>query len=174
MTTTPAPILETERLILRGPEPRDIPRHAAFYQTERSRFVGGPRAPGQSWRSFAAIVGQWWMQGFGFWVVTAKGDDTALGCVGCWFPGDWPEHEFGWFMFEGEGRGYAFEAVQAARACAYGRFGWTGAVSYIHPDNARSIRLAERLGCVRDDTARRPETHEHVLVYRHPGPEALR
>ncbi|MEL7026999.1 MAG: GNAT family N-acetyltransferase, partial [Pseudomonadota bacterium] len=43
-------------------------------------------------------------------------------------------------------------------------------VSYIDPENARSIALAERLGAVRDDEAEKPE--DNPLVYRHPTPEA--
>ncbi|MCP4820480.1 MAG: GNAT family N-acetyltransferase, partial [Shimia sp.] len=41
--------------------------------------------------------------------------------------------------------------------------------SYIDPPNAPSIRLAEKLGAVRDDTAARPDPND--LVYRH-MPEA--
>ncbi len=38
-------------------------------------------------------------------------------------------------------------------------------VSYIDPDNARSIRLAERLGATIDDHARKQDPDD--LVYRH-------
>ena len=90
----------------------------------------------------------------------------------CWFPADWPETEIGWIMFEGgEGKGYAFEAAEAARTHVFETLGWDTAVSYIDPHNARSIALAERLGAVRDDSAERP--HPDDLVYRHPKPEAV-
>ncbi|SDZ73812.1 GNAT family N-acetyltransferase [Rubrimonas cliftonensis] len=173
---TPAldiPVLETERLRLRAPCAADAAAFEAFFTSGRSKFVGGPVEPGRPWRILAAHVGQWALNGFGMWVVTARGDDAALGLVGCWAPGDWPEPELGWQMFEGaEGRGFAFEAAQAARRCAYGRFGWTTAVSYIDPDNARSRRLADRLGCVVEPDAPTPRG-EPLLVYRHPAPEAL-
>jgi RimJ/RimL family protein N-acetyltransferase len=165
-------VLETERLTLRGPEPQDLAPFTAFMGSERSRFVGGPRATGEAWRAFAAQIGQWSLNGYGMWVVTWRDADAALGMVGCWNPAGWPEPELAWSLFDGaEGRGVATEAAEAARACAFERFGWTAAVSYVAPENARSRRVAERLGCAPDETAAQPfETP--VIVYRHPAPEA--
>ncbi|TMV69267.1 GNAT family N-acetyltransferase, partial [Thioclava sp. BHET1] len=81
--------------------------------------------------------------------------------------------EMGWSLWsaEGEGRGYAREAARAVIAHAFGPLGWDTAVSYIAPDNARSIALAERLGAIRDDSAAHPGDTP-CLVYRHPKPEA--
>lgn len=169
---TGAPILETERLVLRGPEPRDLDAFTTFMTSERSRFVGGPRATGEAWRAFAAQIGQWSLNGYGMWVVTWRDADAALGMVGCWNPAGWPEPELAWSLFDGaEGRGVAAEAAQAARACAYDRFGWTTAVSYVDPEKARSRRLAERLGCAPDPDAAQPPGGG-AIVYRHPAPEA--
>ena len=61
-----------------------------------------------------------------------------------------------------------YEAAVAARRYAYDTLGWTRPVSYIHPDNARSIALAERLGCVRDPNAACPFPETPDLVFRHP------
>jgi RimJ/RimL family protein N-acetyltransferase len=89
----------------------------------------------------------------------------------------WPEKEIGWSVWapEAEGKGLAFEAAQAARAWAYGTLGWTTAVSYIDPANARSIALARRLGATRDPEAPLIDgyTPENTLVFRHPAPERL-
>jgi RimJ/RimL family protein N-acetyltransferase len=41
-------------------------------------------------------------------------------------------------------------------------------VSYVHPDNRPSRRLAERLGTALDDDAARRDPHD--LVYRHSRP----
>jgi RimJ/RimL family protein N-acetyltransferase len=75
-----------------------------------------------------------------------------------------------------EGKGLAHEAALAVRGWAYGSRGLGALVSYIDPGNARSIRLAERLGARRDDEAPKPEG-EVCVTYRHPspnsGPEAL-
>ena len=170
---TGAPVLETERLILRGPKAADAEGYIAFMMSDRSRFVGGPRNRARSWRTWTIEIGHWLHRGYGPWVVTLKGDDTGLGMVGPWFPEGWPEHEMSWILWaEAEGKGLAHEAALASRAWAYEHLGWTTAVSYIDRPNHRSIALAERMGAVRDRSAATPDD-EDCLVYRHPGPEAL-
>jgi RimJ/RimL family protein N-acetyltransferase len=52
-----------------------------------------------------------------------------------------------------EGRGYATEAAQCARAHAFGVLGWSTAVSYIAAENVASKRVAARLGASRDGSA---------------------
>jgi len=173
MAPADIPVITTDRLILRGPDARDIVPFVAHFLSDRSRFTGGPLPQHRAWIAFAAELGHWALHGFGMWTVTWKEDaDHPIGLVGCWYPEPWPERELGWLVWpEAEGQSVAFEATQAARGTAYDRFGWTTAVSYIDPGNARSIRLAERLGAVRDDAAERPSPED--LVYRHPAPEAL-
>lgn len=173
MSLTAAPVLETARLRLRGPEAHDLPAHVAFMATERSRWVGGTQTEREAWRGFASGVGHWHLMGFGLWTVTRKGCGRAIGRVGCIFAGGWPEREIGWSLYEGEGEGLAFEAAEAALAHAFGPLGWTTAVSYVHPENARSIRLAERLGGRLDPDAA-PIAGTACLVFRHPAPEAAR
>lgn len=166
------PHIQTTRLTLRPIAPRDWEPFCACAMSDRFQYITGKQDLGGAWRLFAAELGHWQIKGFGMWAVTETGgDDIALGIVGPWFPADWPETEIGWIMFEGgEGKGYAFEAAEAARTHVFETLGWDTAVSYIDPQNARSIALAERLGAVRDDSAARP--HPDDLVYRHPKPEA--
>lgn len=175
IAVTGIPVLETERLILRAPEPRDAGQSIAFMTSGRAQFVGGPVSREKAWRSFAVKIGHWALRGFGLWSVTLKGDDRALGLVGCWCPEGWPENEISWSVWpEAEGKGIAYEAALAARAYAYRTLGWPTAVSYIDRPNTRSIRLAERLGAVRDDAAAYPGQGTDVepcYVYRHPRPE---
>ena len=167
------PVLETERLVLRGPKAADAEGYVAFMMSKRSEYVGGHVARDKAWRYFTNEIGHWLIRGFGSWAVTAKGKDTCLGYVGPWCPEGWPEGEIGWVIWEeAEGRGIAHEAALAARVWTYDTLGWTTAVSYIDRPNHRSIRLAERLGCVRDRAAATP-AGEDCLVYRHPGPEDL-
>lgn len=167
-------VLTTERLVLRKPGAQDVAAFAAYYETERSHWNGGPLPYGRAWRALASHVGAWDLNGFGMFVFTLKGDDTAMGFAGPWFPGDWPEKEIGWSVFspEHEGKGFAFEAAQAAIAHAYGPLGWDTAVSYIAEVNHRSRALAERLGARVDETAVKPpfSTEIATVVYRHPNP----
>jgi RimJ/RimL family protein N-acetyltransferase len=170
------PVLETERLILRGPNPHDEAGYVAFMMSERSQYVGGPQNRFKAWRTFAMEIGHWAVRGYGMWAVTMKGDDTCLGYVGCWNPGGWPEPELGWTLWpEAEGKSIGYEAALAARDYAYGTLGWKTAVSYIDFPNERSIALAKRMGCVLDEDAAWPgDTEEdRCAVYRHPAPEDL-
>lgn len=168
------PVLTTARLTLRAPAICDWQAFKTFLLSPRSEFVR-PEAldEGKIWRSFGHAIGHWVLRGFGNFVFSLKDTDKALGMAGGWYPAGWPEQEIGWSVWtaEAEGKGYATEAVMAARDHLFHDLGWETAVSYIDPDNTRSIALAERLGAVRDDAAARPDGRP-CYVYRHPKPEA--
>lgn len=164
--------LETQRLILRQPQPRDQGAYATFFLSDRARFVQQASSRFNAWKIFAAEIGHWAMYGYGPWVVTEKGSDQAIGSVGSWHPDGFPERELGWLMFTHEGYGYAFEAAAAARLDDYRTHDVGPLVSYIHRDNTRSIALAERLGAWRDNDAPNGDP-ENDYVYRHPALGAL-
>ena len=42
MPTSTIPLIDTKRLVLRGPEPDDYPNFKATFASYRSRFMGGP------------------------------------------------------------------------------------------------------------------------------------
>ncbi len=166
------PQLTTDRLILRKPDARDVDAIVSFFMSERGASVGGPYSLAKAWRQCAAEIGHWDIRGYGMFAVTTKDNDDIIGLIGPWFPEDWPETEIGWMMFEGsEGKGYAFEAAQAAVAHAYETLGWDTVVSYIAEDNTRSIALAQRLGAQHDPSAPQPMPGKPCLVYRHPTPQ---
>lgn len=172
MTLTSAPRIETDRLILRGPEARDFDAIAAFYADgDRSWGFGGPQNRNEAWRWFASLIGHWALKGFGFWMADTKQGET-IGMVGLWEPEGWPEPELGYVMFaNGEGKGYAFEAAMAVRDHAYRHMGFTTLSSNIFPGNARSVALAVRMGAWLEREYDNV-SHGKELVYRHPGPEA--
>lgn len=164
------PTLHTGRLTLRGPALGDFEPYAAFWASERAVYEGGPRDRRAAWREFACDVAAWPLRGFGAWSVEPQGGGDWLGMVGLFQPEGYAEPEIGWTLTPAaEGTGVGREAALAARAWAYGARGLTTLVSYIDPGNARSIRLAERLGARLDPDAARPDPGD--LVYRHPGPE---
>jgi RimJ/RimL family protein N-acetyltransferase len=157
------PVLETARLRLRAPRIEDFPAYAGIVATERGVHVGGPLTREEAWLDFAQMVAGWTLRGHGVWSVERRADGALLGFVPLGFePGD-EEPELG-FLFgaEAEGRGYAREAALAARDFAFGPLGWKTVVSYVAPQNDRSIRLAERMGARRE-----PRTLDVVLVFRH-------
>jgi RimJ/RimL family protein N-acetyltransferase len=165
------PVLGTVRLRLRAPEIGDFEPYAAFLASERAVHERGPMGRPAAWREFCAALACWSLRGFGAWSVTERAGGAYLGEVGLFQPVEYPEPEIGWMVVpDAEGRGIAHEAALAVRAWAYGTLGLKTLVSYIDPANARSIRLAERLGAVLDRAA--PGIDPGDLVFRHPGPRA--
>ncbi len=164
------PELETPRLRMRAFRPEDVASEQAFYRTDRSRFVGGPQPEYATFRALAGIIGHWVLRGYGFWALEEKASGRYAGRVGLWNPEPWPEPEIGWTLMDGfEGRGLATEAALAARVFAYGRLGWTTAISLIDENNIGSQGVAMRLGCERDGQFRHPEGWQ-AEVWRHPAP----
>lgn len=166
------PTITTDRLTLRAPTKADFAPYAEIFASDRSIYMDGPLDRDAAWRGFAADIVGWLVQGFGYWTVTENLTDNFVGFVGLAKPPVYPERELGWMVTpQCEGRGYAHEAALAARKFAYNTLGWSTLVSYIDHKNARSIKLAERMGCNRDDTA--VQLEPHAYVYRHPSPGAL-
>lgn len=169
MTYVPAtyPILETERLILRGPIPEDFPAVSEFLASDRAKFVGGPiNEEFRRFISFTSSIGHWAMCGHGFFTATLK-DGSIVGRIAIINPIDWPEPEIGWHIYEGfEGKGYAYEGALAVRQWAAEELGFNSLISIIVPENTRSIKLAERLGAVFEGET---TVRDHFChIYRHP------
>ncbi len=161
------PVIETERLVLRGFAAEDFDAYAALYADEAaSRFIGGPDERDAVWRRFAGNIGHVPLRGYGPFAVTLK-DGTWIGFAGPWFPLGKPGREIMWALAPAyHGRGYAFEAASRLLTHAWQDLGWTQAISIISPQNAPSRRLAERLGAVAGERwidGRGDET----ILYRH-------
>ena len=168
------PRLETDRLILRGPEASDFEAYCAFLTDPvRAEGFGVEKNRPKAWRWFALNIGHWALHGYGYFTIEDKQSGAPCGLTGIWNPEGWPEPEIGWVVFEGfEGRGIAREAATRARQWAYDDLGMTTLTSNIVPGNDRSIALAERLGARFERSYTNVEMGEDML-YRHPGPEAL-
>lgn len=169
---TCAPTLATDRLTLRAPRLEDFEPYAAFFASDRSIHEDGPLDRRDAWREFATSTACWALRGYGVWSIEETATGAWLGEAGIYHPDYYPEAEIGWTLAAGaEGRGVAQEAARMARDWAHEVAGLTTLVSYIGPGNARSIRLAERLGARLDADAPRP-AHDPCLVFRHPAPES--
>lgn len=155
--------LETERLLLRLPEPADVDGYAAvFGDPETVAFLGmGPQARDEAAMGVGRMRRHWDRHEIGLFSVVRKEDERLLGRVGflLWDPerwvsamredleGDELETEIGWTLgSEYWNRGYATEAAIACRDWALVGLGLTRLVSVIAPGNAASIRVAEKLG----------------------------
>lgn len=170
-----SPVLETSRLMLRKPVPDDYPAFEAFCARDRSKWVGGPADSSDAWDGFTSNLGHWVMRGYGYFHVELKKTGDAVGRVGLRRTIERPETEVAFSIYEDrfEGQGLAYEAAVAVRDHAYDDLGMSTVVSYIHPDNARSIALVKRMGAELDSDAPLWPRHKDLLVYRHPAPEAI-
>ncbi len=170
-TSITVPTLHTERLVLRAFRAADAEPMTAFFADPVSQFYGGPLGPEDAWRKFATYPGHWFLRGYGPWAIERRDTGEYIGLTGPWYPAGWIEPEITWALVPGHhGQGYATEAAAAALAATYELFGWTTAVSVIATANAASIRVADRLGAVRERavTFRYGDAH----LYRHRPPEA--
>jgi RimJ/RimL family protein N-acetyltransferase len=142
------PIVQTERLLLRGWRESDLdPLARMMADPEVTRFIGGVQPRSSVWRSIAMFVGLWVLRGYGFWVVERKSDSAFLGRVGLWQPEGWPGIELAWSLDRPYWRnGYATEAAKAALDYGFLNLPVSKLVSLIDPANAPSQRVARRLG----------------------------
>ena len=158
------PVLQTERLTLRGPRRDDFPAFAAFWASPRSIYEGGPRDERRAWEDFAAAFGLWLIDGIGNWAVAERASGAFAGIVGLNHPAEYPEVEIGWTLMEGfEGQGIAQEAARAVLDWTWANTDLPSLVVYIDPANAHSIRLGEQLGGQPDPDAAAVDPDDVVL-----------
>ncbi len=163
-------MIETDRLILRQPDTRDVEGLVLFYNSKRSAMAGGNVSYPESVTRAYSVLGHWVHRGYGLFAITLKGDDAAIGMAGPYFPPGRPETEVGWVLFDSmEGHGYATEAAKATIEYARKTLLWTQIVHYIDSENISSIAVAERVGAKLDPGAQQPKPDCHCLVYRQPS-----
>ena len=78
MTLPDIPVLETDRLVLRGPEPGDYPDFKATFTSYRARFMGGPLSTYEAWMLYAAEIGHWQIRGYGMWMIHDRDTDPSI------------------------------------------------------------------------------------------------
>jgi RimJ/RimL family protein N-acetyltransferase len=155
--------LETERLVLRKPDPeRDLEGYVELWgDPEVMRFLGGQTLPAEEVPEAMGLnLRQWERHGLGLFSVLRKEDDRFVGRIGylLWDTDRWVnavreelegdlELEIGWTILSPFwGQGYATEAAIACRDHAFSELGRDRVISLIEPSNAASIRVAEKIG----------------------------
>jgi RimJ/RimL family protein N-acetyltransferase len=176
VTFRSAPALETERLILREFCKDDLDAHAATLGDEEvMRHIGGkPINREDSWRRLMSGVGSWSLVGMGPWAIERKSDSRMVGHCGFFqferdmSPSIVGEPEMGWiFDSSVHGQGIAFEACSAALGWAEREIAAESYPAIIDPANVPSIKLAERLGFVRQPDGVYRDAP--IAVFRRPG-----
>jgi RimJ/RimL family protein N-acetyltransferase len=168
--------LESSRLVLRRIRPDDLPFYMRIHALpEVARYLwpeGRPRSPEQTKTWLEGTIARYEELSLGYLAVVRKDDGALIGRCGLMemvvesaVPGHGVRR--GWFLltaapadckldFECElgytfdpavwGQGFAIEAAQCVRDYARDVLRLPYAVSAIHPQNARSRRVAERSG----------------------------
>ena len=145
--------LLTERLHLRPFRKDDFEAHAAICaDPEVMRYIrAGALSRADAWWQMARYMGHWQLRGYGLWAVVERSTGRLVGHLGFLDPEGGHGFEMGWALArEAWGKGYALEGMRAAIRHAFADLGRERIVCLIHPGNARSIRVAERLGAVRE------------------------
>ena len=152
---TAAPIVETERLRLRGRNLDDFTFINRMWSDPGvTKYIGGkPRPEEENWTKFLRMIGHWPMMGFGYWLVEEKDSGNLVGEVGFGeFKRDMKplikgEPELGYaFAASAHGKGYASEAAVAAVKWGDEFFGTLRMSCIVDPGNSASVRVAEKCG----------------------------
>ena len=170
MTHLDIPELRTARLRLRAFRADDLDDYATIRaDPEVARYISGPFSSPETWDRMAMMVGQWALRGYGVFAVEEAASQRVIGHTGILHHGDWPEPEIAYTIGrDAWGQGYATEAARAVRAWAFDSYAFPRLVSFIVPSNARSIRVAEKLGAVRDGSVELRGTIADVWAHRRP------
>jgi RimJ/RimL family protein N-acetyltransferase len=170
-TTFEIPTLRTERLLLRVFRAGDLDALAAMQaNAEVRRFLGAGTllSRAETWSLMERVLGQWPLRGYG--LVAVEIDGRCAGWAGIMHPLEWPEAELAYSLDQAFwGRGLAGEAAHAARDWAFATHGFDRLASFIRSDNARSIRVAEKLGAVREGIVELRGSQAEWWVHRSPG-----
>src|SRR5512144_250874 len=152
---TDVPVIETDRLRLRGHRLDDLDSCAAMWADPLvTRHIGGkPFSREEVWSKILRYVGHWSLMGFGYWAVEDKATREFIGEGGfAEFRRDVQPPiegmpEIGWALVpSAHGKGLATEAVHALCAWADKNFGSKPTVCMIDPENIASIYVAKKCG----------------------------
>ena len=153
----PVPVIETDRLRLRGHALDDFTNVGALWaDADVTRYIGGrPQTTEEAWARLLRYVGHWALLGFGYWLVEEKGSGDFVGEVGF---ADYKRDlqpplngvpEIGWVITPAkQGKGYATEAVPAALKWGREHWGAVPVACIMHPDHAASLNVADKCGFV--------------------------
>lgn len=142
--------IETDRLLIRTWMPGDAAKvEAMFADPEVMRYigVGGPWTPQRTREILAIMSERYESSGIGIWPVVLKSSGAIVGECGLQPLPDSDDVEIAWIVDKPHwGAGYAHEAASAVLDWGFRQHGLQRIVAVIHPENARSIALANRLG----------------------------
>lgn len=158
--------LVTDRLQLRPFLSTDFEAHAEICaDPEVMRYIrAGALSRADAWWQMARYMGHWQLRGYGLWAVVERASTRLVGHLGFLDPEGGHGFELGWALARHAwGKGYALEGTRAAVHHAFTALQRDHIACVIRPENARSIRLAERLGGTPEGEIE--ESGARLLVY---------
>ena len=165
-----APVLETERIVLRPHRLADFDAYCAMGTDPAVyRFIGGKaRTREESWQRFLRHAGMWSMLGFGFWAIEDKATGRFIGEAGFHdlkrdiTPSIEGLPEAGWSLVSSlHGQGLATETMHRILDWGGDSLGARRTVCIIDPRNEASLNVAAKLG-YRETT--RTEYHGEAVM----------
>jgi RimJ/RimL family protein N-acetyltransferase len=172
---SPAPTIQTPRLLLRDWRDEDLAPFAAMNADPVvMEFFPKPLDRAESDAAVARIRDHFASRGFGLWAVEVPGVADFIGFVGLAVP-RFEAHftpcvEIGWRLARSHwGRGYATEAARATLAFGFRDLALDEIVSFTTTANLRSRAVMERIGMTRsaDDDFDHPALPEGHPLRRH-------
>jgi RimJ/RimL family protein N-acetyltransferase len=147
-------VIETERLILRLPEPRDVGALEVMFANPEVMADLGPVKDADATAAALIKHDSYRGEGLGFWVVERRQDGAVVGFCGL-KRGDSHnpiagEVEAGWIIDQPYWRrGYAYEAMEASLEWGWANTDAPRIVAITSAVNSKSQNLMERLRMVR-------------------------
>ena len=153
--TSEAPVLTTDRLVLRPHSREDFADGCAMWSDPAvTRYITGRAStPDEVWARLLRYAGSWKLLGFGYWAICERESGRFLGEGGFHdlkrdlrpsFDG---APEIGWGLTPpAQGHGYAHEATRAMLDWSDAALDGLRTVCIIGPENAASLKLADKLG----------------------------
>jgi ribosomal-protein-alanine N-acetyltransferase len=154
-----APIVETERLVLRPFEPHDIGAARFYADPEVMRYIpGGAVNQAELEERFADWVEKRraeWKSGLGMWAVVFKASGATIGHCGLKLLPDGSDVEVFYLLAKSYwNQGIATEAAKAAIRYGFERANLQRIAAVALPANVGSLRVMEKAGMRREGPAR--------------------
>lgn len=145
-------VLNTARLILRGPSLQDRKPLEAFFASPRSQPYSGPLSAQEVHVALLATVGSWQMHGYGPWHIEERSSGAFVGWVGLVHVLDMPEPNFTWAILpEFQDNEYALEAITAARRHLATVMQRPTPAAFVLQSNTRALALLRKIGAEEEE-----------------------